>query len=44
MLKVLKRLMGLWEQGSDGGFPDLGMGIILADFQAAGSIQTSEYG
>jgi hypothetical protein len=26
--------MGLWEQGSDGGFPGFGKGITLSDFQA----------
>jgi hypothetical protein len=31
--------MGLWEQGSDNGFPGFGMGMSLADLQAVEKYQ-----
>jgi hypothetical protein len=33
---VLRNLIGLYEEGSDGGLLGLGIGIIVARFQAAG--------
>jgi len=36
LLTVLKRLMGLWEPGSESGWPCFRMEIILVDFQAEG--------
>ena len=33
LLTVLKRINGLWEQGSDDGLPGYRMGIMLADSQ-----------
>ena len=34
LLMVFKRLIGLWEPGSESGLPGSRLGITLADFQA----------
>jgi hypothetical protein len=39
LLAVLKRLMDLWELGSESSLPGFRMGITLADFQPQGKYQ-----
>ena len=36
LFRILKRLMGLWEPGSESGLPGFRMWITSADFQAEG--------